>query len=115
MPVAAAVDVDSCLRSGVEKSKVGVDHAALIDFSKAIDADPKNAMAYQYRGVAKARFGDFKGSIIDYNKSIELNSMGYICHSSGTSWECPAYAPYCALAPIGSPKCSASALMPPKQ
>ena len=47
--------------------------------------------------------------------TIELNSMGYICHSSGTSWECPATHPYCALAPMGSPKCSASALMPPKQ
>ena len=74
MPVAAAVDVDSCLRSGVEKSKAGDYYAALIDFSKAIDADPKNAMAYQYRGVAKARFVDLKGSIIDYDKSIELNS-----------------------------------------
>ena len=60
MPVADAVDVDSCLRSGVEKSKSGDYHAALIDFSKAIDADPKNAMAYQYRGVAKARFGESK-------------------------------------------------------
>ena len=58
MSVAANVDVDTCLRSGVEKSKPGDYHAALIDFSKAIDADPKNAMAYQYRGVAKARFGD---------------------------------------------------------
>ena len=47
-----------CLRSGVEKLKAGDYHAALIDFSKAIDADPKNAMAYQYRCVAKARFGD---------------------------------------------------------
>ena len=60
MPVSAAVDVDSCLRSSVEKFKAGDYHAALIDFSKAIDADPKNAMAYQYRGVAKARFGDSK-------------------------------------------------------
>ena len=47
--------------------------------------------------------------------TIELNSMGYICHAGGHSWECPATHPYCALAPIGSPKCSASALMPPKQ
>ena len=60
MPVSAAVDVDTCLRSGVEKLKAGDYHAALIDFSKAIDADPKNAMAYQYRCVAKARFGDLK-------------------------------------------------------
>jgi len=52
MPVAAAVDVDSCLRSSVEKSKVGDYHSALIDFSKAIDDDPKNAMAYQYRCIA---------------------------------------------------------------
>ena len=58
MPVSAAVDVDTCLRSGVEKLKAGDYHAALIDFSKAIDADPKNAMAYQYRCVAQARFGD---------------------------------------------------------
>ena len=60
MPVADAVDVDSCLRSSVEKFKAGDYHAALIDFSKAIDADPKNVMAYQYRCVAKARFGDSK-------------------------------------------------------
>jgi len=71
MSVAAAVDVDSCLRSGVEKSKAGDDHAALIDFSKAIDADPKYAMAYQYCGVAKAGLVDLKGSIVDYDKSMD--------------------------------------------
>ena len=47
--------------------------------------------------------------------TIELNSMGYICHSGGTSWECPPRYPYCALSPMGSPKCSASALITPEQ
>ena len=60
MPVAAAVDVDSCLRSGNEKSMIANYHTTLIDFSKAIDVDPKNAMAYQYRGVAKARSVNLK-------------------------------------------------------
>ena len=56
-----AIDVDTYLMLGVDKSEAGDYRGALIEFNKAIDIDPNNATAFQYRGVAKARYGDFEG------------------------------------------------------
>ena len=68
-----ALNVDSYLQAGAEKSQSGDYRGALIEFNKAIELDPENASAYQYRGVAKAKYGDFEGSITDYSRSIELD------------------------------------------
>ena len=45
---------------------------ALIDFNSEIMLNPDNASAFNYRGVTKAKLGDFDGSIMDYNTSISL-------------------------------------------
>lgn len=47
--------------------------SALELFSKAIEEDPKNAVAYKNRGSAKGALNDFTGSIKDFDKAIELN------------------------------------------
>ena len=78
-----ALNVESYLKTGVEKSELGDHRGALIEFDKAIELDPQNSFAYQYRGVAKAKYGDFEGAIIDYSHSIELKSTSETYGSRG--------------------------------
>ena len=42
-----ALNVDSYLQAGAEKSQSGDYRGALIEFNKAIELDPENASAYQ--------------------------------------------------------------------
>lgn len=46
---------------------------AIIDFSKAIEIDPTNVLAYVYRGDARDNSGLPKEAIEDYSKTIELD------------------------------------------
>lgn len=53
---------------------------AMIDYNKAIELKPDNALGYFNRGSLKSEMGDFKGEIEDCNKAIELKqdfSMAY--------------------------------------
>tara|TARA_Y100001968_G_scaffold303434_1_gene317597 strand:+ start:1382 stop:1951 length:570 start_codon:yes stop_codon:yes gene_type:complete len=45
----------------------------LSEMNKEIEINPKNAEAYQNRGVAKWNLGNSSGAINDYTKVIELN------------------------------------------
>ena len=65
VPPGLASNFDYYLKDGTEKLQSGDYRGALIKFNRVIELDPENASAYQYRGVAKARYGDFEGSIID--------------------------------------------------
>lgn len=47
---------------------------AIIDFSKAIELDPKNERALFNRGMAKAGLEEHAAALVDYDKAIELNS-----------------------------------------
>ena len=44
---------------------------ALAAFSKVIQMDSKNALAYTNRGLVRYRMGDMKGALVDHNKAIE--------------------------------------------
>ena len=46
---------------------------AISDHNKAIELNPKYAVAYNNRGIAKGNLEDYRGAISDYNKVIELN------------------------------------------
>jgi tetratricopeptide (TPR) repeat protein len=46
---------------------------AIADFTKAIELDPQDPMAYDRRGGAYYRKGDYEQAIVDYNKVRELN------------------------------------------
>jgi tetratricopeptide (TPR) repeat protein len=43
------------------------------DYTKAIELDPKDSMAYYSRGSAYHRFGNYKQAVQDYTKVIEMN------------------------------------------
>jgi len=47
--------------------------AAVADFSKAIELDPKNPLAYSARGNAKINTGELDEAIADHSKAIELD------------------------------------------
>src|SRR5271170_6283914 len=42
---------------------------ALADYNHAIELDPKNAVAYDDRGLLKQNKGDNDGALADYNKA----------------------------------------------
>ena len=46
--------------------------AAISDYNKIIELDPKDAKAYCYRGAVKVLIQDFQGAIADYTKAIEI-------------------------------------------
>ena len=49
-------------------------YGAIADFTKAIELDPNDALAYINRGIAKANLKDIKGCCYDLIKSINLGS-----------------------------------------
>lgn len=51
-------------------------------FDKAIETDPKDALAYRDRGIAKYYIDDYKGAIADINKSLELDPKDALAYSS---------------------------------
>ena len=48
-------------------------HLAIADLTKAIDINPKYTDAYNQRGIAFRRSGDFSRAIADQSKAIEIN------------------------------------------
>ena len=72
------------LNQGVEKHKAGNYQGAIADWSKAIEINPQNAIAYNNRGSAKDDLGDHQGAITDYTKAIGIdpqNANAYINRS----------------------------------
>jgi tetratricopeptide (TPR) repeat protein len=53
-------------KSGYTKADKADYDGAIADFSKAIELDPKYALAYDNRGVAKDRKSDYDGAIAGY-------------------------------------------------
>jgi tetratricopeptide (TPR) repeat protein len=59
--------------AGFKKQQADNLEGAIIEFTKAIDADPMFTSAYRSRGDAKRDNGDNEGAIVDYTKVIGLN------------------------------------------
>jgi tetratricopeptide (TPR) repeat protein len=51
----------------------GEHDAAIADFTKAIEIDPKLAAAYDSRGFSYSRKNELDRAIVDYDKAIEIN------------------------------------------
>lgn len=64
---------DEFYKRGLEKAKAGDHDGALLEFTRAIEADPKHTRAYLNRGLSKARKGDIDGSIPDFTRALELD------------------------------------------
>lgn len=60
------------VNQGMDKSQQGNIKGALDDFTKAIQIDPHNDMAYVHRGKARFDLGDDKGALKDYDQAVGL-------------------------------------------
>lgn len=47
-------------------------YGCIADFTKAIEIDTENYLAYNFRGLSKAKVGDIYGSIVDFRNAIRL-------------------------------------------
>jgi len=65
----AAVDF---YNRGVEALKLGSLDDAISSFSKALELDPQDHLAYNNRGVAYKRKGLYDEAIADYNRALEI-------------------------------------------
>jgi tetratricopeptide (TPR) repeat protein/V8-like Glu-specific endopeptidase len=50
---------------------------ALNDFNRAVELDPKDALAYSLRGYQRIKLGDTKGGLEDLNQALRLNPNDY--------------------------------------
>ena len=55
-----------------DKVKNGDNYGAIVDFSKVIELNPNDVVAYKLRGISKKDLKDDYGAIADYTKAIEL-------------------------------------------
>jgi tetratricopeptide (TPR) repeat protein len=60
-------------KAGIHYSQSGYQSDAIIDFSHAIELNPKYGDAYFARGTLKLALQHFEAAINDYDKAIELN------------------------------------------
>jgi tetratricopeptide (TPR) repeat protein len=60
-------------RMGLVKERSGDYKGAIADYNRAIELNPKFAVAYDDRASAKGLAGDNEGALADCNKAIELN------------------------------------------
>ncbi len=71
--VYAENDAKSFYASGESKLKANDFNAAIADFTKALELNPKLVEAYLNRGFAKRSIGDAEGAKADFTKSIEVD------------------------------------------
>ena len=58
---------------GVHYQQLGELKKAIDSYDQAIEINPKDASAYNNRGIAKAQSDDFHNAIADFNQAIEIN------------------------------------------
>src|SRR5579862_5811977 len=55
---------------------------ALDYFTKEIELNPANVMAYNYRGMIKSRLNDPNGAMADFSKEIAINPQSFLGYSN---------------------------------
>jgi tetratricopeptide (TPR) repeat protein len=64
----------------------------IADYTKAIEINPKDAIAFNNRGNAWYRKGDYDKAIADYTKAIEINPKDAIAYyNRGFAWDKKGY------------------------
>jgi Flp pilus assembly protein TadD/V8-like Glu-specific endopeptidase len=71
--IAAPKTADDYLITGVSKYYDGNKQGGLTDFSKAIQLDPKSALAFYQRGYIRNKLGLKQAALADISRSIELD------------------------------------------
>ncbi|WP_310487492.1 tetratricopeptide repeat protein [Chamaesiphon sp. VAR_69_metabat_338] len=67
--------------SGLQKYRKGDVQGALADFNRAIEIDPKYAIAYYGRGfLAAEKLQDIQGALADFNRAIELDPNNAVAY-----------------------------------
>jgi tetratricopeptide (TPR) repeat protein len=72
----AAVSADealACIQRGVASRAKGAFDQALDEFNRAIQLDPRSALAYEGRGNTHVNKGEFDRAIADYNTALKLD------------------------------------------
>jgi lipoprotein NlpI len=69
----ASNQAENYCQKGVFDKTMGNYDQAILDYTKAIEIDPKYAIAYNFRGAAYSHQGNFSQAISDLNKAIEIN------------------------------------------
>ena len=64
---------NSYVKSGNIKRNEKFNSEAIIEFTQAIEINPRNISALFYRGVARRDIEDYSGAIADFNKALEIN------------------------------------------
>ena len=80
----AQEDANTYFRKGWSGYGMGNYETAIANFNKAIELNPKHALAYFYRGRCKSEIKDYKSAIEDFDKAIELEpgyAMAYFDRS----------------------------------
>ena len=79
---AKAESVDFLYERGNRRQESGDYYGALSDFSRIIEINPRDAIAYYNRGNAKRKLKDYYGAIADYTKAIEINPRYYKAYTN---------------------------------
>ncbi len=61
------------VKTGMELFKQGKYQAALVEFDKAVNADPKSSAAYEWRGRTRLRMTGSLEPISDFDQALKLN------------------------------------------
>ena len=69
----ASVRAKPFYESGTARAGQGDYEGAIADFTKAIETDPKNPIAFAARGNAKTNIGELEGAIADFSRAIEID------------------------------------------
>lgn len=79
---AADVKTSGWVDKGVALVIEGKYNEAIKAFDKAIELNPKDAVAYNNRGAAYGQIGNYKQQIEDSNKAIELNPEDAVAYNN---------------------------------
>ena len=72
--VNSAPKADDFVASAAQKYRQRDYRGALAEYDRAIQLNPSNAAAYNYRGVLKEKIQDIQGGLADYNRAIQLDA-----------------------------------------
>ena len=67
---------------GLRQAQAGDNKAAIDDYNRAIQKNPKDIAAYTNRGISYHRLGDTGAAIRDYEQALKLDPKSAVLHSN---------------------------------
>ncbi len=75
-------EIERLERERLERERLERIENITADYNKAIEIDPQDADAYNNRGFAKNKSGDYQGAIADFNKALAINPQDYAAYTN---------------------------------